>query len=118
MLGQFLKINGSTIPNPNPGTYTETYTPDENVYKTEAGTQMSSVIRLNRLTWAGEFNVSSRLKTDLLQYAQQASVECKINGVTKNGRLRVSGPIALYANSAHTAGTDGLWVMSLVFEEF
>lgn len=118
MLGQFLKINNVTIPNPNPGTYTETYTPDENVYKTEAGTQISSVVRLNRLTWAGEFNVSSKLKTTLLGYAQQASVTCKINGSSKSGRLRVNGAITLYDNSAHTAGTDGLWVMPLIFEEF
>ena len=117
MLGHFIKINNSAIPNPNPGSFTETFPPQENLFTTEAGTQISSVIRLDRYTWKGEFNVSSRLKATLLSYAQSASVTCKVNGVSHSGRLRV-GDINLYANSEWTRNTDGLWTMSLTFEEF
>lgn len=117
MLGNFLKINGVTIPNPNPGTFTEAYPPQENIFTTEAGTQLSSVVRLDRYTWSGEFNVSSRLKAILLLYATRASVVCTVNGTDHRGRLRV-GDISLYANSEWTKNTNGLWTMSLTFEGF
>ena len=117
MLGKFIKINNTTIPNPNPDSFTEAYPPQENIFTTEAGTQLASVVRLDRYTWTGEFNVSSRLKETLLGYAQMASVTCTVNGTNYSGRLRV-GNIALYGNSAHTSGTDGLWVIGLTFEEF
>lgn len=117
MLGSFIKINNSTIPNPNAGSFKESFPPQENIFTTEAGTQLSSVVRLDRYTWAGEFNVSSAMKATLLSYAQSASVTCKVNGVSHSGRLRV-GDISLYENSERTQGTDGLWIMSLTFEEF
>lgn len=118
MLGHFIKINNETIPNPNPGSFVENFPPQENVFTTEAGTQLSSVVRLDRYTWAGEFNVSSRLKAKLLSFAQSASVTCTINGTNYNGRLRVNGNITLYPNSEWTRNTDGLWTMSIIFEEF
>lgn len=117
MLGHFIKINNEDIPNPNPGSFTESFPPLENLFTTEAGTQLSSVVRLDRYVWTGEFNVSSRLKTKLLGFAQSASVTCKVNGTSYSGRLRV-GDIALYSNSEWTRNTDGLWTMSLTFEEF
>lgn len=118
MLGKFLKINNEAIPNPNPGTWNENYPPQENVFTTEAGTQISSVVRLNRMTWSGEFNCSSRLKAKLIGFAQSASVTCTINGTNKSGRLRINGDINLFADSEYVGGTDGLWVIPLVFEEF
>lgn len=117
MLGQFLKINNAEIPNPNPGTFVEAYPPQENIFTTEAGTQISSVVRLDRYTWTGDFNVSSRMKTLLLNYAKRPSVTCHMNGKSYEGRLR-AGNITLYDNSAHTGGTDGLWTITLTFEEF
>lgn len=116
-LGKFLKINDTDIPNPNAGTYKEAYEANETVYTSEAGTQFASVIRLNRLAWSGEFNVTSATKATLLSYAMSASVTCKIDGVSHSGRLRV-GDISLYENSENNDGTQGLWTMTLTFEEF
>ena len=117
MLGSFIQINSSTIPNPNAGSFKESFPPQENIFTTEAGSQLSSVVRLDRYVWTGEFNVSSDMKATLLTYAQSASVTCTVNGVNYSGRLRV-GDISLYENSERTNGTDGLWIMSLTFEEF
>ncbi len=117
MLGKYIKINNTLIPNPNVGSFKESYPSLENVITTEAGTRRISVVRLNRYVWTGEFNVSSRLKATLLSYALSASVTCEINGVSKSGTLRV-GDITLYPNSEYTRNTDGLWTMQLTFEEF
>ena len=118
MLGKFLKINNEQMPNPNPGTWNENYPPLENVFTTEAGSQLASVVRLDRLTWTGEFNCSSRLKSKLIGFAQSASVTCKINGVEHSGRLRINGDINLYTDSEYVNGTEGLWIIPLIFEEF
>lgn len=119
MLGKYLKINNEAIPNPNPGTWNETYTPQENIFTTEAGSQLSSVVRLNRMTWTAEFNCTSSMKEKLLTLAQSASVTCKFdNGTAKSGRLRVNGDINLFENSEYVDRTKGLWVVPLIFEEF
>ena len=118
MLGKFLKINTVQMPNPNPGTWNETYEAQENVFTTEAGSQLSSVVRLDRMTWSAEFNCTSNMKATLLGYAQMASVTCVIDGVSKSGRLRVNGDISLFENSEYTANTQGLWILPLIFEEF
>lgn len=117
MLGNYIRINNIKIPNPNVGTFTESYPPLENVLTTEAGTRRVSVVRLDRYVWTGEFNVSSRLKAVLLSLAHSASVSCEVNGVSKSGTLRV-GNISLYSNSEWTRNTDGLWTIQLTFEEF
>lgn len=117
MLGRFITIDGERIPNPNPGSFSENFPPQENVFTTEAGTQLSSVVRLDRYTWSGEFNVSSRMKASLKTLAFKPSVTCVVNGVSYSGRLRL-GNIALVENSEYARNTDGLWVMNLTFEEF
>lgn len=117
MLGSFIEINNNTIPNPNEGTFKETYIALENVITTEAGTQRVSVVRLNRYTWSGEFNVSSSMKATLLSYTLSTSVTCSVAGVSYSGRLRV-GDISLVGGSEKLKSTNGLWVMNLTFEEF
>lgn len=117
MLGRFITIDGERIPNPNPGSFSEAFPPLENVFTTEAGTQLSSVVRLDRYTWSGEFNVSSRKKAALKTLALKPSVTCVVNGTSYSGRLRL-GDITLVENSEFTRNTDGLWIMNLTFEEF
>lgn len=118
MLNQYLTIDGVTLPNPNPGTFTWRYNPDENSYTSEAGTLLNNVRRLNRISWSGQFNCSSAMAATLQGYCLQASVTCTINGVSHEGMLRLGGDITLYENSEYTAGTDGLWIVPLTFEEF
>ena len=116
MLGRYIKIENVRIP--NPVSFSENYPPLENVFTSEAGTQMSSVVRLNRYTWSGEFNVSSRGKAQLIAFAQEALVTCLVNGVSHRGRLRISGDISLVEGSEYVGCTDGLWRVPLIFEEF
>lgn len=116
MLGKYIVIDNTQLP--NPVTFSENYPPQENIFTTEAGTQISSVIRLDRYTWNAEFNVSSRLKAYLIGKAQVASVTCSVSGVSHSGRLRISGDISLVEGSEYVGCTDGLWRVPLVFEEF
>lgn len=118
MLGTYLKINTVEIPNPVPGSFSYKLNPDENIYNNEAGEQMANVIRLDRLTWAGSFQCTGRLKDILVGYCKLPSVKCTFQGVEHNGRLRLSGDIALYDWSEYTPGTAGLWTVPLSFEEF
>lgn len=117
-LGQFIKINGTTIPNPNTGTYSTNLNAEEKNYSTENGTRKNIPIRLDRKSWTGEFNCSSTMKATLEGYCKQARVTCLLNGMTYQGTLRLNGDITMVENSEYTEGTDGLWVVPLVFESF
>lgn len=118
MLGDYLTINSQAIPNPVPGSFSYKLNADEALYSNEAGEQMSNVVRLDRLSWAGSFQCTSRIKDLLLSFCKLPQVSCGFLGETHNGRLRLSGEVALYDRSEYTAGTTGLWTVPLVFEEF
>lgn len=118
MLGKFLKINNNRMPNPVSGTFSFTYNPDENVFANEAGEQMSNIKRLNRLSWAGQFNCTSAMRDSLTTICRSPSCSCEVDGVTYNGRLRLNGEVSMVAGSELTEGTQGLWTLSLKFEEF
>lgn len=115
MLGRYISINGTVMPNPEKFSYT--YPPDENVFTSEAGTQMSNIKRLDRLTFAASWNCSSRFRDELLVLCMTPSVSVSIDGGTAvDGRLRLSGGPELVEDSEYTNGTDGLWVVSVTFE--
>lgn len=117
MLGKYLKVNGETLPNPNPGSFSYKYNPDESVFTSEAGTQLTQIRRLDRLSWSGSFNCSSRLKAQLEAFVLLPSVTCQIgNGSSISGRLRLGGDVSLVEDSEKTKGTNGLWVVPLTFE--
>lgn len=118
MLGQFLKINNVQMPNPNTGTWKESLNPNENKYSTEDGTMKVVPIRLDRKSWSAEFNCTSTMRATLESYCKMARVSCAVNGTTYNGTLRLGGEVALAEDSEYTSGTDGLWVVPLVFESF
>lgn len=117
MLGKFIQINNEKLPVPNPDSYNEGFTPIENVATSEAGTDLVSVVRLDKFHWSGSFNCSSALKAKLVTWCQSPSVSCVIDGVSYNGRLRMAD-MNLYNNSAYTNGTQGLWIITVNFEEF
>lgn len=115
MLGKYITINNQVMPNPAKFSYT--YPPDETVYTSEAGTQLTNVRRLDRLTFAASWNCSSRLKDELLVLCKTPSVSVSIDGGSAvDGRLRLSGGPELVEDSEYTNGTDGLWVVSVTFE--
>lgn len=115
MLGRYIKIDNEVMP--NPVTFSMSYPPDENVFTSEAGTQLTNIRRLDRFTFTASFNCSSRLRDSLIAKCQTPSVEVKIDeGDAISGRLRLSGDITLVENSELTGGTQGLWTVSVVFE--
>lgn len=118
MLGKYLKINNNVMPNPVPGSFEFQLNPDENVYQNEAGEQMTNVKRLDRVSWAGTFQCTGRMRDILLAICKTKECTCHIDGVEYAGRLRLSGACALYENSEYTDGTAGLWTVPLVFEGF
>ena len=115
MLGKYITINSTLMPNPTKFSYT--YPPDETVYTSEAGTQLTNIRRLDRLTFAASWNCSSRLRDQLIALCQTPSVSVSIDGATAvSGRMRLSGGPELVEDSENTNGTQGLWVVSVTFE--
>lgn len=115
MLGKYITINSTLMPNPAQFEYT--YPPDETVYTSEAGTQLTNVRRLDRLTFKAEWHCSSRLRDQLLVLCKTPSVSVSIDGATPvSGRLRLAGGPKLVEDSENTNGTQGLWVVSTTFE--
>lgn len=117
-LNRYLKIDNVLLPNPVSGTLTVMLNAIENVYQTEAGTQAANVVRLDRPSWTATFNCSSTLKDKLLAICKNASCEVEIAGETMDGRLRLSGAVQMVEGSERTPGTNGLWVVPVVFEGF
>ena len=118
MLGNYITINNTLMPNPAPGTFQTNLNPSENVYETEDGGQASNILRLDRPSWSATFNCTGALKDTLVNLCKTPSVTCTFAGVTAEGRLRLSGAVALVTNSERTPGTDGLWTVPLQFEGF
>lgn len=117
MFGKYLKINNRTMPNPNPGSFSYKLNPQENTYTSEAGDELTEVVRLDRLSFKASFNCSSSLKEELEALCKTARVTVSIdNGAAITGRLRLAGDISLVANSERTPGTQGLWVVPVSFE--
>lgn len=115
MLGKYIKINGTLMPNPVEFEYT--YPPDENVFTSEAGTQLTNVKRLDRLTFQATWHCSSTFRDRLIRLCQTASVTVSIDDSEPvSGRLRLSSGPKLVKDSESTPGTQGLWEVACVFE--
>lgn len=118
MLGQFITVNGETLPNPVPGTFEYSLNPAENIFENEAGEQMANVKRLDRVSWGASFQCTSRIRDKLIAFCKLPEVVCTVDGVQYAGRLRLGGSVALYERSETVALTRGLWTLTLTFEEF
>ena len=116
MLGKYLKINGVTLP--NPVKYSDNMPPNENKFFTESGIMKIVPIRLDRMTWSGTFQVTSAMKAQLEGYCKLARVTCQVNNMEYQGTLRRDGSAELYEGSEYISGTDGLYTMGLIFEQF
>lgn len=116
MLGKYIKINNKTMPNPTSFSYK--YNADENIFMSEAGTQMSNIRRLDRLSFSATYPCSSRLRDELIGYCQEPSVDIELenNETVITGRLRLNGDITLVEDSEYTTGTEGLWNVPVIFE--
>ncbi|MBO7424480.1 MAG: hypothetical protein J6U23_02280 [Clostridiales bacterium] len=115
MLGKYIKINNELMPNPIKFEFS--LNPQENIFYSEAGTELSNIVRLDRPSFSATFNCSDRLKDKLLGLCKTASVKVKIdNGAEMSGRLRLGGSINLVENSENVGGTQGLWEVPVTFE--
>ena len=113
MLGKgFLSINGTAIP--NPVDFDIDFEAIENVLTSEAGTDLVNVVRLNKRTFSGTWNLSSNWLGQFQSFANSRLVTLTYLGVDYSCRAR-GFSAKLVENSARTHGTDGLWEVSLDF---
>ena len=115
MLGRYLKINGTLMPNPI--AWADNINPDETIYFSESGKRMTNVKRLDRITFTASFNCTSSLKDKLDALVKTPKVSVQFNNETAiTGTLRRASEAALVDNSQYCNGTNGLWTVSLIFE--
>ena len=114
-LGKYIQINNEVVPNPTSFDYS--LNPNENIFTSEAGTEMSNIVRLDRPSWTASFPCSSRYRDKFIGWCTSPSVTCKIDdGTEMTGRLRLGGAITLVEDSEYVGGTQGLWEVPVVFE--
>lgn len=114
MLGNYITVGADTLPNPTSFSINEETV--ENVYESEAGTDLSQVIRFGKVSAKATFQTTSFWRDKLKGYSQTATQTVTINGVTYTMRIR-GYSAKLVANSEHIQGTDGLWTVTLEFKE-
>ncbi len=114
MLGRYITINTTTLPNPTSFTLDEETV--ENVFQSEAGTDLAAVVRYGKVKASATFQVSSFWRDKLKAFSQTASQSVTIDGDTMTMRIR-NYKAKLLKNSENVANTDGLWTVSLDFIE-
>ena len=117
MLGnRFLKINGTSIPNPVPGTFQIQFDADETIDLSEAGTELGSVRRLDKRIFSGDWHVSSFWLKILEDFCKLRTVTLRYQGQDYTVRARGYNP-KLASYSEFTESTEGLWSLKLTFTE-
>lgn len=116
MLGKgYLKFNNVVIP--NPVDFSESYDNIENTNQSEEGTDLVTIVRLQKLSLSCKFNCSSYWKGQLLSLASLSDATLVYHGTTyTNVRFRITG-CDLVEDSEMVGNTDGLWEVSGVFTE-
>ena len=114
MLGNYITVGADTLPNPKSFSINEETV--ENVYESEAGTDLSKVVRYGKVSAKATFQTTSFWRDKLKAYSQTATQTVTINGASYTMRIR-GYSAKLVANSEHVEGTDGLWTVSLDFIE-
>ena len=114
MLGKYIVINSETLPNPT--SFSASEETIENVYQSEAGTDLAQVVRFGKVTASATFQVTSFWRDKLKGYSQTATESVTIDGTTMTMRIRNFSQ-KLVPNSENVEGTDGLWTVSIDFIE-
>ena len=117
MLGRgFIKVDNEQLPTPTTGPKIRIKN-IESVLQSEAGTDLVDVIRLNKRTVSCSFQVTSTWKDKLLVIGNRSTVSVQIGTETAfTCRPRIAN-YDMYQDSHTVAGTDGLWTVSMNFEE-
>lgn len=115
MLGKnFLTVNGTPIP--NPVDFDISLDEIENTRTSESGVDMVSVVRLDKHTFSGSWNLSSYWKNIFKGFAELPEVTLTFDGDEYTCRAR-GFSAKLVENSARAYQTNGLWEVSLDFIE-
>lgn len=116
MLGyRFLKINNTPIPNPYSG-FKVTFTPDETINTSEAGTELVRVRRLNKRTFSGTWQLTSFWLNKFKTWSTSTTVKVTYQGNDYTCRMRGFNP-TLAQDSEYSDNTDGLWIVTPTFTE-
>lgn len=114
MLGKYISINSTVLPNPTSFRMDEETI--ENVFQSEAGTDIVAVIRTGKRKASATFQVGSFWLEKLRSFSRSASQPVVIDGTSMTMRIR-SFSADLLPNSENIEGTDGLWTVSMEFIE-
>lgn len=117
MLGRkYLIVDGLRLPTPTTPIKTRLKN-NESVLTSEAGTDIVDIIRLQKQTVSCSFQVTSMWKNKLLSIGNESTVSLQIGNETAFiCRPRVTS-YDLFKDSHTVPGTDGLWTVSMTFEE-
>lgn len=115
MLGDYLKFNNVTFPNPI--TPTRSSKTIENVVQSEAGTDLVCVVRPSKNTWTFNFNLSPGKRDILKGLCEDESTQMFYMGSTYKVRVRDFSE-KLVEGSEWLSSTNGLFVCSVKVTEF
>ncbi len=115
MLGNYLKFNNVTFPNPI--TPTKNSKTIENVVQSEAGTDLVCVVRPSKNTWSFTFNLSPGKRDILKGLCEDESTQMEYMGSTYTVRVRDFSE-NLVEGSEWLSSTNGLFVCSVKVTEF
>lgn len=114
MLGKFVKINGTQLP--NPVEYSENISKVSNVFQSEAGDDLVVDVRTGKYTGNFTFQVSSLWRDRLISYADMKTIQLSIDGKIRTVRIE-SIDCSLEKDSEHTKNTQGYWTVTLTATE-
>lgn len=115
MLGKsFLTVDSVAIP--NPVDFDVSFDEIENIRTSESGKDLVTVVRLDKRTFSGKWQLSSYWKDVLESFALKPEVDVIYGGQTYGCRAR-GYSAKLVENSAYANATDGLWEVNLDFIE-
>lgn len=115
MLGNYLKFNGVTFPNPiTPTMSSKTL---ENVSTSEAGTDLVVVVRSSKKSWSFSFNLTSYTRDILKGLCQDESTTMNYMGTNYTVRVR-DYQEKLVSNSEWVSTSEGLYECAVKVTEF
>lgn len=116
-----VKFNTEEIP--EPVKWDEDFANVENVIQTEAGTDVVIVARYGKLSVAAQFNCSSRWAAKFAVYRDAGAIEVESYDIKTGGykqrKMRIREfKSSVVENSYRTSGTNGLYTISFILEEY
>lgn len=114
MLGKFVKINGTQLP--NPVEYSENFSKVSNTFQSEAGDDLVVDVRTGKYTGNFTFQVSSLWRDRLISYADMKTIQLSIDGKIRTVRIE-SIDCSLEKDSEHAKNTKGYWTVTFTATE-